>query len=73
MGGNTHNTGGNTQHNTGQEDTAAKLAATAAQQLELQKKLLEGNEAVTLSQQEDMQIKGQSARHLVMQVQHLGN
>ena len=69
-GGITHNTGGNTQHNTGQEDTAAKLAATAAQQLELQKKLLEGNEAVTLSQQEDMQIKGQSARHLVMQVQH---
>jgi len=66
--GNTHNTVGNTtQHNTGQEDTAAKLAATAAQQLELQKKLLEGNEAVTLSQQEDMQIKGQSARHLVMQ------
>jgi len=46
---------------------AAKQAATAAQQLELQKKLMEGNEAITLSQQEDMQIKGQSARHLVMQ------
>ena len=52
----------------GQDDVAAKLAASAAQQLELQKKLLEGSEAVTLSQQEDMQIKGQSARHLVMQV-----
>jgi len=42
-------------------------AIEAAQQVELQKKLLEDNEAITLSQQENMQIKGQSARHLVMQ------
>ena len=36
--------------------------------MELQKKLAEsGNESATLSQQENMQIKGQSARHLVMQ------
>jgi len=46
---------------------AAKQAATAAQQLEFQKKLMEGNEEITLSQQENLQIKGQSARHLVMQ------
>jgi len=38
-----------------------------AQQLELQKKLMSGSESTTLSQQENMQIKGQSARHLVMQ------
>ena len=44
-------------------------------QVELQKKLAEsGGESVTLSQQENMQIKGQSARHLVMQVSvHLYN
>jgi len=36
--------------------------------VELQKKLSEsGSESVSLSQQENMQIKGQSARHLVMQ------
>ena len=47
---------------------AAQKAATQAHQLELQKKLMEGgSEAITLQQQEDMQIKGQSARHLVMQ------
>ncbi|XP_066902382.1 poly(U)-binding-splicing factor half pint isoform X2 [Halyomorpha halys] len=34
---------------------------------ELQKKLLEENEPQTLQQQENMSIKGQSARHLVMQ------
>jgi len=46
----------------------AQKAATQAHQLELQKKLMEGgSEAITLSQQENMQIKGQSARHLVMQ------
>merc|ERR1712002_702443 len=39
----------------------------AAHQLELKKKLDEGQEPVTLSQQEDMSIKGTSARHLVMQ------
>jgi len=49
------------------KDAAAKIAVEKAQQLELQKKLMEGDEAVSLSQQENMQIKGQSARHLVMQ------
>jgi len=49
------------------KDAAAKAAVEKAQQLELQKKLMEGDEAVSLSQQENMQIKGQSARHLVMQ------
>ena len=43
-------------------------ALEQAKQVELQKKLAEsGNESATLSQQENMQIKGQSARHLVMQ------
>lgn len=37
------------------------------QQEELQKKLLEESEPQTLQQQENMSIKGQSARHLVMQ------
>lgn len=37
------------------------------QQEELQKKLLEEGEPQTLQQQESMSIKGQSARHLVMQ------
>lgn len=37
------------------------------QQEELQKKLLEEGEPQTLQQQETMSIKGQSARHLVMQ------
>lgn len=37
------------------------------QQEELQKKLLEDGEPQTLQQQETMSIKGQSARHLVMQ------
>nr|CAD7452022.1 unnamed protein product [Timema tahoe] len=37
------------------------------QQEELQKKLLEETEPQTLQQQENMSIKGQSARHLVMQ------
>lgn len=36
-------------------------------QEELQKKLLEDVEPQTLQQQENMSIKGQSARHLVMQ------
>merc|ERR1740131_204884 len=51
----------------GEAPDATKIAAQKAQQLELHKKLMEGDEAVTLSQQENMQIKGQSARHLVMQ------
>ena len=37
------------------------------EQEELQKKLMEGQEPATLQQQENMSIKGQSARHLVMQ------
>ena len=49
-----------------QSQTLAALEQ--AKQVELQKKLAEsGSESVTLSQQENMQIKGQSARHLVMQ------
>ena len=55
-----------------QEDPAAMLArveaeAQAKQQEELQKKLMEGQEPSTLHQQENMSIKGTSARHLVMQ------
>merc|ERR1719348_2341413 len=46
---------------------ATQVALEQAQQLELQKKLMSGSESSTLSQQENMQIKGQSARHLVMQ------
>ncbi|XP_044017433.1 poly(U)-binding-splicing factor half pint isoform X2 [Aphidius gifuensis] len=42
-------------------------AAHLKQQEELQKKLLEETEPQTLQQQENMSIKGQSARHLVMQ------
>lgn len=41
--------------------------AQAKQQEELQKKLLDENEPQTLQQQENMSIKGQNARHLVMQ------
>merc|ERR1712098_570655 len=46
---------------------ATQVALEQAQQLELQKKLMSGSESSTLSRQENMQIKGQSARHLVMQ------
>lgn len=41
--------------------------AQIKQQEELQKKLLDQNEPQTLQQQENMSIKGQNARHLVMQ------
>lgn len=41
--------------------------AQMKQQEELQKKLLDQNEPQTLQQQENMSIKGQNARHLVMQ------
>lgn len=41
--------------------------AQERQQEELQKKLLDETEPQTLQQQESMCIKGQSARHLVMQ------
>ncbi|XP_031778210.1 poly(U)-binding-splicing factor half pint isoform X5 [Nasonia vitripennis] len=46
---------------------AQEQAAHQKQQEELQKKLLEEAEPQTLQQQENMSIKGQSARHLVMQ------
>ncbi|XP_040577276.1 poly(U)-binding-splicing factor PUF60 [Lepeophtheirus salmonis] len=46
---------------------AEKEAAQRKQQEELQKKLMEGQEPSTLQQQENISIKGQSARHLVMQ------
>ena len=39
-----------------------------AMQLEMDKKLQDEGEPVTLKQQEDMQIKGKSARQMVMQV-----
>ena len=42
-------------------------AVDTAHQEELQKKLLDDSEPQTLRQQENMSIKGQSARHLVMQ------
>ncbi|XP_008546008.1 poly(U)-binding-splicing factor half pint isoform X2 [Microplitis mediator] len=45
----------------------AQEQAHQKQQEELQKKLLEETEPQTLQQQENMSIKGQSARHLVMQ------
>uniref|UniRef100_A0A8D9A4Q6 Poly(U)-binding-splicing factor half pint n=1 Tax=Cacopsylla melanoneura TaxID=428564 RepID=A0A8D9A4Q6_9HEMI len=45
----------------------AQEAAQAKQQEELQKKLMEEAEPITLQAQENMSIKGQSARHLVMQ------
>ena len=51
----------------GDKVVATQVAMEQAQQLELQKKLMSGSESTTLSQQENMQIKGQSARHLVMQ------
>jgi len=51
------------------EQKVAQLSEEAekAKQEELQKKLMEGQEPATIAQQENMQIKGQSARHLVMQ------
>ena len=44
-----------------------EAVAKAKEQEELQRKLMEGQEPTTISQQENMSIKGQSARHLVMQ------
>lgn len=41
--------------------------AQLKQQEELQKKLLDQSEPQTLQQQENMSIKGQNARHFVMQ------
>jgi len=42
-------------------------AQAKAQQLELEKKLMDQGEPATLKQQEDMSIRGKSARHMVMQ------
>lgn len=50
-----------------QEAMKKAQEAQMKQQEELQKKLLDQNEPQTLQQQENMSIKGQNARHLVMQ------
>ncbi|XP_071050867.1 poly(U)-binding-splicing factor half pint isoform X2 [Onthophagus taurus] len=50
-----------------QEAMKRAQEAQLKQQEELQKKLLDQNEPQTLQQQENMSIKGQNARHLVMQ------
>ncbi|KAK9881921.1 hypothetical protein WA026_018115 [Henosepilachna vigintioctopunctata] len=50
-----------------QEALKRAQEAQMKQQEELQKKLLDQNEPQTLQQQENMSIKGQNARHLVMQ------
>jgi len=50
-----------------QKEAQMSEEAEKAKQEELQKKLMEGQEPATIAQQENMQIKGQSARHLVMQ------
>ena len=42
-------------------------AQSKAQQIELEKKLMDQGEPATLKQQEDMSIKGKSARQMVMQ------
>merc|ERR1719430_2891805 len=42
-------------------------AQAKAQQLELEKKLMEQGDPATLKQQEDMSIRGKAARHMVMQ------
>jgi len=47
--------------------SGAASAMQQAQQLELEKKLMDSGEPATLKQQEDMSIKGKSARHMVMQ------
>ena len=43
------------------------IEAQQKQQEDLQRKLMDGQEMSTLSQQENLSIKGKSARHLVMQ------
>lgn len=50
-----------------QEAMKRAQEAQMKQQEELQKKLLDQNEPQTLQQQENMSIKGQNARHFVMQ------
>ncbi|KAK4883117.1 hypothetical protein RN001_006436 [Aquatica leii] len=54
-------------NNAAQEAMKKAQEAQMKQQEELQKKLLDQNEPQTLQQQENMSIKGQNARHLVMQ------
>lgn len=56
-----------TATNNTQEAMKRAQEAQLKQQEELQKKLLDQNEPQTLQQQENMSIKGQNARHLVMQ------
>lgn len=56
-----------TVSNPTQEAMKKAQEAQMKQQEELQKKLLDQNEPQTLQQQENMSIKGQNARHLVMQ------
>jgi len=53
--------------NQGDNTDPLAAAAEAAHQLELEKKLQEGQEPVSISQQENCSIKGQEARQLVMQ------
>lgn len=53
--------------NPAQEAMKRAQEAQLKQQEELQKKLLDQNEPQTLQQQENMSIKGQNARHFVMQ------
>merc|ERR1712110_670794 len=50
-----------------QKEAQMSEEAEKAKQEELQKKLMEEQEPATIAQQENMEIKGQSARHLVMQ------
>jgi len=50
-----------------QSGGGAASAMQQAQQLELEKKLMDSGEPATLKQQEDLSIKGKSARHMVMQ------
>lgn len=54
-------------NNSAQEAMKRAQEAQMKQQEELQKKLLDHNEPQTLQQQENMSIKGQNARHFVMQ------
>ncbi|KRT81202.1 RNA binding protein [Oryctes borbonicus] len=56
-----------TTNSSTQEAMKRAQEAQLKQQEELQKKLLDQNEPQTLQQQENMSIKGQNARHLVMQ------
>lgn len=54
-------------HTTSAETMKKVQEAQLKQQEQLQKKLLDQSEPQTLQQQESMSIKGQNARHFVMQ------